>query len=81
MQGQRDSVPGQGTLPTTSWVEGEVIVDPHDLALALDAPAGPYTIAVGMYDPSTGERLPVSDVEGNLLGNHLLIDEIEISTE
>jgi hypothetical protein len=31
------------------------------VALAPDAPAGSYRLAVGLYDPVTGERLKMPD--------------------
>ena len=57
--GQRDSVPGNGTLPTTGWVEGEVIADEYEFTIKPDAPPGEYLIEVGMYDAQTGHRLSV----------------------
>jgi hypothetical protein len=56
---QHDGVPANGTRPTTSWVAGETIVDPHLMTFAaehLDY-IGPATISVGLYDPATG-RVP-----------------------
>lgn len=62
---QRDSVPANGTRPTTSWRSGEVIVDTYEIPLA-EVPAGPYTLRAGFYDPATGERLgPVRDAAGS----------------
>jgi hypothetical protein len=81
IQGQRDGVPGHGTLPTTSWIEGEVIVDAYEVPVAPDAPPGLYTIAVGMYDPDTGDRLPVFDGEGNLLGDQINLEVISLAVE
>lgn len=60
IRGQWDSVPGQGTLPTTGWVKDEVIVDEYLVPMNEDAPPWQYTILVGMYDPRTGERLRVA---------------------
>ena len=57
--GQRDSVPGNGTLPTTGWVKREVIADEYEFTVRPDAPPGEYLIEVGLYDVQTGQRLPV----------------------
>ena len=57
--GQRDSMPGNGTLPTTGWVEGEVIADEYEFTVSPDAPPGEYLIEVGMYDAQTSRRLLV----------------------
>ena len=64
VRGQRDSVPMGGTRPTDGWLEGEVIVDAYAFTVAEDAPAGPHQIEVGLYDATTGERLPVIDSGG-----------------
>jgi hypothetical protein len=56
-----DSPPARGRRPTTGWTPGETIVDPHDLAIPADLAPGEYFIRVGLYDPATGQRLPVVD--------------------
>jgi len=81
IRGQQDSMPGQGALPTTSWVEDEVIVDAYELPVALDAAPGPHSIAVGMYDADTGDRLPVYDEQANHIGDHLPLGAIELRTQ
>jgi hypothetical protein len=79
--GQWDSVPGHGLLPTTSWLEGEVITDEYEVPIRDGAPPGQYVIEVGMYDVYTGERLQVRDKSGKqmegdriLLGQKLQVD-------
>lgn len=57
---QHDSVPVNGTRPTTTWEAGETLVDRHGLALP-DQVAGPLQLVVGLYEPATGERLRTSD--------------------
>jgi hypothetical protein len=56
---QHDSVPGEGVLPTSIWVPSEIIRDTHAVALPAHVPVGRYTLRVGLYDPVSGERLPV----------------------
>ena len=53
---QHDSLPAQGTLPTDVWVPGEYIVDPHPL----EGAAQGAVLRVGLYDPATGQRVPVT---------------------
>ncbi len=65
--GQHDSIPVGGSRPTTSWLAGDTIVDEYQIRVAQDAPPGEYQVAVGMYDFSTGQRLPAFDVEGRQL--------------
>ncbi len=81
IQGQRDSVPGDGALPTTSWVEGEIIADGYEIPIATDASSGLYSIALGMYDASTGGRLPLLDAEGQPMGDHLLVGQVELQAD
>jgi hypothetical protein len=57
---QRDGQPVQWLRPTSTWQPGERIVDHYGLLLPDSTPTGRYTIAVGLYDPVTGQRLPVS---------------------
>ncbi len=57
---QHDSPPAGGSLPTDVWVRGEYIEDVHPLTLPADVPPGSYTIRLGLYDPATGERVPIS---------------------
>ena len=49
---QADSVPAQGTRPTTGWLPGEVVADTHALSLT-----GATHLAVGLYAEASGERL------------------------
>ncbi len=64
LQGQKDSLPRGGELPTDRWLPGEVIADTYDIAVAPDAPAGKYQFEVGMYLSESGERLPIVDANG-----------------
>ena len=65
--GQHDSIPVGGSRPTTSWLVGDTIVDEYQIQIAQDAPPGEYQLAVGMYDFSTGQRLPAFDAAGQQL--------------
>lgn len=67
LQGQVDSVPGQGSAPTTSWAPGQVVVEDISLLVAPDAPEGAYQVVVGFYDAAYGSRLPVEDASGRRL--------------
>ena len=54
--GQHDSVPVNGSRPTTTWITNEYITDPHQLSFR-EAYTGNGRIEVGLYDPLTGTRL------------------------
>lgn len=64
IRGQRDQEPLQGYAATTTWVPGEVLEDVYEIALAPDAPPGQYMLRVGLYDPITWQRLPVTEGRG-----------------
>jgi hypothetical protein len=46
-----------GPLPISGWPVGESVYDLVTLALPATLPPGEYTLAVGLYDWQTGERL------------------------
>lgn len=50
---QHDGAPANGASPTTGWVPGETIVDPHLMEFKPEVSdyTGAATIAVGLYDP------------------------------
>jgi hypothetical protein len=66
-EAQHDGIPAGGTYPTTLWVPGEVVIDPHVLDLPPGLGAGEYTLEVGMYVVETGKRLPVPGVPDDAL--------------
>ena len=57
---QRDGQPVQWMRPTSTWQTGDEISDHYGILLPETLTLGKYTIAVGLYDPVTGQRLPVS---------------------
>jgi hypothetical protein len=63
---QDDAVPRRWTYPTTWWEAGEMVSDEIPLSLA-EVPPGQYQLAVGVYDPESGERLLVVDAAGEEL--------------
>ncbi len=61
--GQHDGVPAGGVLPTTAWSAGEIVPDRHLVDFST-IQNGDYRLIVGMYDPATGARLPITDTTG-----------------
>lgn len=57
---QRDAPPWQGRFPTSSWRPGTLVVDANDVYLPPGLAPGEYRVLMGMYDPETGARAPVS---------------------
>ena len=78
LRGQADSPPMAGKYPTSVWDAGEVIADLHTLSLAPDLPAGEYKIAIGLYDPETGQRVPIVDEDGQVSGDHVIISRLAL---
>ncbi|MBI1876693.1 MAG: hypothetical protein HYR94_00355 [Chloroflexi bacterium] len=67
---QFDGQPLRGTYPTTHWIPGELIEDSYPLLVPSDTPPGPYRVFLGLYNETTGTRLPVpGDTEGRVILN------------
>jgi hypothetical protein len=64
MAAQQDGPPQQGANPTWAWVPGEIVVDTVTLQVSAGATPGAYDLLVGLYDPSDGTRLAVTDPQG-----------------
>ena len=79
VHGQQDNPPVHGTYPTTLWVPGEIVVDGYPVPVDAGAPPGSYVLEVGMYDPETMARLPVSDPAG-ISGDRVLLGQITIAS-
>lgn len=60
-QDQRDAQPRNNTYPVPLWIPGEVVADHYTLQLPSRAPLGTYTLHVGLYLQSTGQRLSIVD--------------------
>jgi hypothetical protein len=69
---QVDQEPQAGKAPTTSWLIGEIVVDDIKIPTT-EATAATQSIAVGLYDPLTGERLPVLNTDGTVLGDSVML--------
>jgi hypothetical protein len=64
---QRDRLPGLGERPTSTWERGEILVDRYYVPTGSDVPAGRYQLAVGLYEPQTGQRLAAFGSDGQRL--------------
>jgi hypothetical protein len=82
---QSDAMPRNWTYPTSFWVPGEVVRDEVHISLH-GVPAGRYGLAVGVYHPASGVRLPVVDASGQeqpdgrlvLAGEEIDLDETRV---
>ncbi|MDW8053213.1 MAG: hypothetical protein RMJ86_01520 [Anaerolineae bacterium] len=53
---EHDAHPANWTLPTSCWLPGQLVYDPHPFTIDAHAPPGEYWVLVGLYDERTGER-------------------------
>ena len=56
-------MPAQYNYPTSWWAPGEYFSDPVQVDTTALGP-GNYSITAGLYNPVTGERLPVTRANG-----------------
>ena len=64
---QHDGMPAGGEWPTTTWLSGQIIMDDHTLRFHDAAYQGAATLAVGMYDAATWQRLATLEGEDRIL--------------
>lgn len=76
--GQHDAEPNNGTEPFPMWATGRIVADTHTFQVQPQAPPGEYQIAVGLYDPLTGERVPVLNEQGQIIDDHIILTMLEI---
>jgi len=56
-----DSVPALGAIPTLKWIAGSEIIDRHVIDIPPDAPPGPATVSLILYDNFTRQPLALLD--------------------
>ena len=74
---QHDGSPAAGQRPTGGWREGEIIVDPHEIALPPDLPAGHYMLIAALYDPGQERPRPIAQQDGTER-DHVLLGHLEL---
>jgi hypothetical protein len=66
-------------LPSTStWISEEIVEDSYEIEVQRDAPAGSYDLEIGVYDPTTSERLRVADAAGAEIGDRAILQRVEV---
>ncbi len=75
---QYDGQPLGGFYPTSFWDVGDVLRDEVSLAVGPAVPGGEYELVAGMYLLSTGERLPLLDQAGHIVGEWISLGEVVV---
>lgn len=70
---QYDGPLAGGLWPAGWWQSGLLIDESRAVELPISFDPARHTITIGLYWPDTGERLPVLDARGRLLGDQLVI--------
>lgn len=77
-----DYTPLGGSAPThlwiPKWLPGQRYLDPYRLQLPADLAPGTYYIEVGLYEMVSKRRLHMADVEGNLIGDRLILGPVVV---
>lgn len=74
---QYDNYPGDGTMPPGNWPPG-LFYDEASIDIST-VPPGTHRLAIGFYNPYTGERLlPESDVYEVSADGRLWLDDVDI---
>jgi 4-amino-4-deoxy-L-arabinose transferase-like glycosyltransferase len=77
IRGQWDSMPAHGAAPTSGWVPGQIVEDHFEVLMNKDMPPWKYDIFVGMYDPVTGERLPMFSTQAPVSDNRAWLTRVQ----
>lgn len=73
---QSDAEPANGSRPTSTWVQGEIVADGHTIPLPDSLSSGEYAVEIGLYDPADGSRLPLLDAAGKQVDTRLLLPAV-----
>jgi hypothetical protein len=78
--GQHDGIPAAGASPTTSWRVGALVADQHVVAVDAQAPAGDYTLEVGLYDAVSPPyaRLGLRDERGAIVDDRVILQSLRV---
>jgi hypothetical protein len=63
---QHDEAPGGAANPTTRWVPGETVTSTFQLTMPDAAYTGDLELRVGLYEPASAMRLPVTSSDTDL---------------
>ena len=68
--------PATGMIPTSRWLPGHALVETVALPLPADLTPGDYTLALGLYDEQSMQRLPVTGL--GVESDQVVLDPVQI---
>ncbi|MEW5717224.1 MAG: hypothetical protein AB1817_01215, partial [Chloroflexota bacterium] len=75
-----DNQPKRGAAPTSTWEAGALIVDTTVLPIDSTLPIGEnLSVRIGLYLPSTGQRLPILNSRGEPIGDSVVVERFAIA--
>jgi hypothetical protein len=76
--GRWDGRPAGYDYPTTRWQPGQEVFGRYPLPLPADAPAGPYTLTLAIYDEANPEGLDLRDAADNPAGKRVRLGPLRL---
>jgi hypothetical protein len=73
--GQSDKL-NPGDFPSTRWPLDRFVWDDHWLQVLPGTPPGEYRLSVGLYQLENGQRVPVLDNQGQIIGDNIVLDTV-----
>ncbi|MCU0507028.1 MAG: YfhO family protein [Anaerolineae bacterium] len=81
MVGQLDGPACEGSCPSSRWTPGGTVEDARQIPLREGTSPEGLRVVAGLYDPATGERLPVRDARGAELPDRAIQIEVAPTRE
>lgn len=75
--GQEDIHPCDNSYFTSWWAVGDIVADEYRIPISSETPLGEYQILVGFYRDD-GPRLPVLNVAGDSVGDHVVVTTVRV---
>lgn len=76
---QHDRRPQDSACMTVDWKQGQIVRDPHPLAISPDLAPGEYEVQVGLYTLADMKRLSVIGLGGVALGDSVVLMPLIVS--
>jgi hypothetical protein len=67
-------------VPSYYWLPGDAFAQVHRFVIPTDAKPGTYPLEVGAYNPADAKRLSVFDRSGSIIGDHIVIGSITVTS-